>query len=570
VLCSAEFRLQTVIEAAMEIAGLHAAQKRLQIAYNISHSGLCVLDTFFLLLCMLCILKDAQMDLQKGFLAMLPPALVPCPEQHCVHAPHASPSSSSPAAAVPAVVVGDAQRLQQILLNIVSNAVKFTEQGEILLEVWAEEETPEEEAAAIAAAAAAAAAKQQQAQLPPPVTASLAVAQVAPPAAPEASAAAAPRPAGSAALRPRTMLLQFSVRDTGIGISEENIGRLFQSFSQVDASPTRRHGGSGLGLAICQRLCEAMGGRMWAESGGPGEGSLFRWCIRTRLPKPRGGRRTEPPLMGSSRTSLESRRSGGSSSGAGSSARSSADLGSGSSGLGSPLPPPALAAPGVPTMAAAAALSNARHTLAKRRVLLVEACPMVRHVLILALQRWGCAVCAVSSEAEGMARIKLAGTSSSSIGAASGSSRSSGRGIGGSASNSSAVGSPPQVLSPPTSPTAQQQGAAAGVAKAGEGQQQGRHQRWHIQLEHAELAAEADCQVGSLSLFWPCTCMLCYAVPPCLPCSQPRAYLSACCFMPTHFFITPHTLTTPCLPACPPCVLCPCLLCPLPAGGGAL
>ncbi len=118
----------------------------------------------------------------------------------------------------PAAVIGDATRLRQVLVNLTSNAIKFTDAGAVHVNV-------------------------------------------------------------DAVLVADTMCeLHFAVSDTGIGISQNHIDLLFQPFSQADTSNTRRYGGTGLGLAICKRLCELMGGRIWVDSQ-PGEGSVFHFTV---------------------------------------------------------------------------------------------------------------------------------------------------------------------------------------------------------------------------------------------------------------------------------------------------
>ncbi len=120
----------------------------------------------------------------------------------------------------PAAIIGDATRLRQIFVNLLGNAVKFTEKGAVTLEV--------------------------DAQLP------------------------------------ESDVLHFKVRDTGIGIPADRIGSVFESFSQVDASTTRKYGGTGLGLSISKRLAELMGGSMWVESV-EGVGSTFHFVILAKL-----------------------------------------------------------------------------------------------------------------------------------------------------------------------------------------------------------------------------------------------------------------------------------------------
>jgi PAS domain S-box-containing protein len=124
----------------------------------------------------------------------------------------------------PHTIEGDATRLRQILVNLLNNAVKFTDQGEVVLSVDGEElESGDGEVGT-------------------------------------------------------KHTLHFAVRDSGIGIPEDRLSHLFESFSQVDASTTRRYGGTGLGLAISKRLSELMGGTIWVESR-VGEGSTFHFTV---------------------------------------------------------------------------------------------------------------------------------------------------------------------------------------------------------------------------------------------------------------------------------------------------
>lgn len=124
----------------------------------------------------------------------------------------------------PAAILGDVTRLRQILINLINNAVKFTDRGAVSV---------------------------------------------------HARLADKPGTDGQA-------LLEFSVHDTGIGIPPDRVGALFEAFTQVDASTTRKYGGTGLGLAICKRLVGLMGGDIRVQSE-PGKGSVFSFTVRAPL-----------------------------------------------------------------------------------------------------------------------------------------------------------------------------------------------------------------------------------------------------------------------------------------------
>jgi len=122
---------------------------------------------------------------------------------------------------LPGVIISDITRVRQILFNLLSNSIKFTEAGDITVT------------------------------------------------------------AAATQLDPGMFELRFTIADTGIGIPADRLDRLFQSFSQVDASTTRKYGGTGLGLVICRRLAELLGGKIWVESE-TGKGSRFSFTIQAK------------------------------------------------------------------------------------------------------------------------------------------------------------------------------------------------------------------------------------------------------------------------------------------------
>src|SRR5262249_41032195 len=137
---------------------------------------------------------------------------------------------------IPEFLLGDPLRLGQILTNFVNNAVKFTEKGEVRIDIELVERTGEK------------------------------------------------------------VQLKFAVRDTGLGMTKEQSAKLFQPFTQADMSTTRKHGGTGLGLTICRRLVELMGGRIWLESE-PGAGSTFFFTVWLAVGDAKGSGRVVPERL---------------------------------------------------------------------------------------------------------------------------------------------------------------------------------------------------------------------------------------------------------------------------------
>jgi len=135
---------------------------------------------------------------------------------------------------VPRFLVGDPLRLGQVLINLANNAVKFTNVGEIVVSTERLKQTDDQ------------------------------------------------------------VTLKFSVSDTGIGLTREQVDKLFQSFTQADTSTTRKYGGTGLGLTISKRLVEMMGGEIWVESE-PGQGTTFHFTATFALGREEPGKRHAPP-----------------------------------------------------------------------------------------------------------------------------------------------------------------------------------------------------------------------------------------------------------------------------------
>jgi signal transduction histidine kinase/DNA-binding response OmpR family regulator/HPt (histidine-containing phosphotransfer) domain-containing protein len=162
-------------------------------------------------------LESVSMDLYDVLAGTMKPLALRAHEKGLEIAYHAAPE-------VPEVLVGDALRLKQVLVNLVGNAIKFTNKGEVIVRVDVASDVS-----------------------PPP--------------------------------GPGEVALELSVSDTGVGIADDKQRLIFEAFAQADGSTTRQYGGTGLGLSISSRLVEMMGGRIWVESV-PGEGSTFHFTAR--------------------------------------------------------------------------------------------------------------------------------------------------------------------------------------------------------------------------------------------------------------------------------------------------
>jgi signal transduction histidine kinase/ActR/RegA family two-component response regulator len=157
-------------------------------------------------------IESIDLDLQQLLASLMPLFEFRAAEKHITLTREIPPT-------VPTLLKGDPVRLRQVITNLMTNALKFTEKGEVKLSITAPRITPTE------------------------------------------------------------VILRFTVRDTGLGIAPEKLGLLFSKFSQVDASMTRRYGGTGLGLAICKQLAELMGGEVGVSSQ-VGQGSEFWFTAR--------------------------------------------------------------------------------------------------------------------------------------------------------------------------------------------------------------------------------------------------------------------------------------------------
>jgi len=155
-------------------------------------------------------------------------------------------------ARVPGAIIGDVTRLRQVLVNLLNNAVKFTETGEVVVSIVSKQLEYDGQ-----------------------------------------------EPAGESRERHE---LHFSIKDTGIGIPPNKFDKLFKPFSQADASTTRHYGGTGLGLVISKRLVEMMGGEIWVESE-EGEGSTFHFTIQATIAP-----YTKPMFLQDKQTQLQGKR----------------------------------------------------------------------------------------------------------------------------------------------------------------------------------------------------------------------------------------------------------------------